>query len=309
MSVAFPAVRRWTRPVAYFRVPGPLGTVRVPVLASAHDDLTRGVVITRAFSERYGVPAPPGLQLIRSDEWHLLRSRLDEAAWLRALLSQRGALAVSNTAATFSDFASTLTVSFNPTNADAMVGIAGNDRSGGGTTITGITWNAVSFTLETAVGGPGSQTSRLGRMVGTLNGAQNLVASYSTGNTKPMLLFASFTGVDQTTPYDGLQTTSATAASTSWTVTTTSNGWAIGWALYGTAGLTFTASDTEVSVRTSDFTGVGSGACFRQDGTGGNVSLSWTHTNSQRWGSAVNLRAASAGGGLVTRKALLGVGI
>ncbi len=207
------------------------------------------------------------------------------------------ALSVKNSAATFSDFAASLTVAFDPTNADAIVGLAGNDRSGGGTTITSITWNAVGMTLETAVGGPSSQPSRLGRMVGTLNGSQNLVANFSTGNTKPMMVFASFAGVDQTTPYDGLQTTSATAASTSWTVTTTSDGWAIGWAIYGTAGLTFTASDTEVSVRTSDFPGVGCGASVRQDGTGGSVTVSWTHTSSQRWGSAVNLRAASAGGG------------
>ncbi len=294
-------VLRWTAPVAYFRVTEGPRRYRLPIPLGLHDELVRGEVITRAFERLYHVPAPAALQMYRSDRYWLQRSRIDDGLWLRALLSQRGALAVSNSAATFSDFASSLTVSFNPTNADAMVGIAGNDRSGAGTTITGITWNAVSFTLETAVAGPSSQTSRLGRMVGTLNGSQNLVANFSTGNTKPMMVFASFAGVDQTTPYDGLQTTSATAASTAWTVTTTSNGWAIGWALYGTAGLTFTASDTEVSVRTSDFTGVGSGACFRQDGTGGNVSLSWTHTSSQRWGSAVNLRAtgAASGGPLV----------
>lgn len=123
--------------------------------------------------------------------------------------------------------------------------------------------------------------------------------------------FKGYTSVDQTTPWDGEITDTASPGSIS--VTTTSDGLAIGVAMADDASLATT--DTEV-FEGPEGPNLGMiGGCASSAGTGGSVSLDWTVSGTIGASCAANLRHTSGapgapGPGLTgaTRVALRGVG-
>lgn len=296
---------RWSQRAAYFRVHerpgGPI--IRVPVTLAQHNDLIRGEAVTRAFARLYGKRPywPSQQQLVLSDRWHRARSIADEWAW-RTVRSQHGAITFQNaTSGSPLDFSTTNTFAFDPTNADFLWVMAANDRTGTPTTIDSITWNANALTLQTAIGGVNRQ-GRMGHLVGTLNGSQNVVVTNSDINTKPMALAGSYAGVDQTTPMRDqgggvfVQTFITNSNNPQWTVVSASGDVVCAAAIVGVAGATWTpGTDTNERVD-RDFSGVGSGTLLDEASTGSSVFIDATSSGSgvQR-GYAFSLIPAATG--------------
>jgi hypothetical protein len=287
---------RWSAPVAYFRVPSRRGSIRVPVTLAAHHDLIRGEAITTAFSRRYGRPAPGGVRLYLSDRWHLRRSEWDEQVAL-TWRDQRGALAFGSTGNGTSDFATSLTYSFTNTSGDFMWVLCANDRSGSGTTIDNITYAAAGLTLQTALGA-GGRATRMGHKIAPATGANNVVQTNSSINTKPMSMAISYTGADQTTPVSGVQTFNTTATDSTWTVTSASGDFVCAGAITTTAGQAFTpGTDTNERLQV-DFT---SGSGFMCDEPGAtSITINETHSSAVTGGYGFSLKAAGAGGASLT---------
>lgn len=223
------------------------------------------------------------------------------------------AIAYVNSASGTVDFQATLTVALDAGTDDnrCVLVFAVTDR-GGATTINSATYGGVSMTAHTAF--TSSLTAYDGRLfylAGAASGSNNVVVTYSDANTKPKLVAVAYSGVDGTTPVDQL-TNFASGGLTSTPSQTISSA-------SGNLVVMIVANDqsrtgTPSSPANERFDGVlGTNIYAQILDEAGDTSVTIDETlsgNSEIWGTALELNAASAGatGVPATNRLLMGVG-
>lgn len=224
------------------------------------------------------------------------------------------AIAYVNSTSHTGDFVSSLTKALDAGTDDnrCVLVLAITDR-GGATTISSATYGGVAMTAHTAFTSTISgYDARLFYLAGAASGSNNIVVTYSDANTKPKLVAAAYSGVDGTTPVDQLTNFSSGSLGSTPSQTISSAS--------GNLVVMMVANDQS---RTGT---PGSPANERFDGLLGNtiyyaqildeagdtsVTIDETLSgNTEYWGTALELNAASAGatGVPATNRLLMGVG-
>lgn len=202
--------------------------------------------------------------------------------------------------------ASSYTNAFNP---GATSGFLVVYVRGGSAGPTGITFNGNALTqLATSTISIGEINSLWGVKTGSTGNA-NVVVTFA-GNQDCEMMFASWDGVDQTSPLDGTGQVAETSSSVTTlsvnTTTTIANDWIIGAIRYGAAA-TFTTGETE---RVNN----GSNIAIFDTGV---IASPTTHTTTATQSASFAILLTQAivpvggapAGGLATRRTLQGVGI
>lgn len=162
----------------------------------------------------------------------------------------------------------------------------------GGNSITGITYGGTAMTLIR----PLVDAAWYG-LVNPPTGSQSVVASHS-GTDERTLIVASYTGVDQTTPYTGLADSSGSGTSASRTVTSETDALVVAVLetfLFGAHTHTPTGSSQTQRASVIDGNGFGRTSLTDQPGAS-SVTASWTiSTSASRWDiAAVSLNPPAA---------------
>lgn len=194
------------------------------------------------------------------------------------------------------DFASTLTVALNASaNPDRVVLVfATTDRSSA-TTIDSATYGGVSMTAHTAFLSPFTNVDgRLFYLVGAASGSNNVVVTFSDGNTKPKLLAAAYSGVAGVTALANVtpgfvSTISSTVSSAVGDVTV----------LMGCMNGQTSVAPSSPAVERFDADLASGIYGFLWDEAGASsVTIDGTAPgNAEWWATALNLQAAGGGGG------------
>ncbi|HJT91850.1 MAG TPA: hypothetical protein VJ777_07895 [Mycobacterium sp.] len=135
-------------------------------------------------------------------------------------------------------------------------------------------------------------------LVAPATGANNIVVSWTDGNREPYCIASSYTGVDQSTPYDTPPApTDAGGTSTSLNVTSATNDMVVDYAVMsvGVTTLTVTAGgQTELQQQVGNAApGNAMGSSYKAGATTTTMSWSWSGFSSyNQWG--INLNAAGA---------------
>lgn len=210
------------------------------------------------------------------------------------------------------DFVSSLTQSLNAGTNDnrCVIVFAVTDR-GGATTINSATYGGVSMTAHTAFAHGSGYDGRLFYLGGAASGANDVVVTYSDGNTKPKFVAVAYSGVDGTTPVDQLANYTPGVTSAPSATVTSASGDLVGFICFYVGGTSATAASPaterlDANVNTSGF------YSFIWDEAGDtSVTINGTlSSSSETWGTSFNLNAASAGatGVPATNRLLMGVG-
>lgn len=125
----------------------------------------------------------------------------------------------------------THTFSHTCTGSDRVLYVFGHDRATGATQVTGVTYAGAAMTKVTELDGTATTNDRaitMWRLIAPATGANNVVVTSSVSNNL-RFASASYTGVDQTTPENGIDTSVGTAVTTISTdiTTTIENCWMI----------------------------------------------------------------------------------
>jgi hypothetical protein len=166
--------------------------------------------------------------------------------------------------------------------------------------ITGITYNGVAMTKigDADIGSGNFEACELWGLIGPDTGAaHDVVISYDRTVTASDAAATSWTGVDSTTAWDGVQTNTGTGSTLSVTVTTMSAGDIVLDVICGWPNSAFVAGadqtkDFDTNPGSEDFSVAGS----TQAGADGGV-MSWTGPDELFALVAANVRAATGGGG------------
>jgi hypothetical protein len=190
--------------------------------------------------------------------------------------------------------------------ADRFLSCVAQRWGGSGDALTA-TYNAVSLSLIWDI----AAHKKVFFLVAPATGTNTLqVASVDTSN-EVIAVAASYTGVDQTTPYDGLATSSTLTATPSVTVTSATGNQVLGGVIGADDGGTLSFTPGADQTERVDHPGANPAACTIADEAGAaSVTHSYTLSSSPAWDCnifGVNLRAAGGAVQLVVQDA--GVGI
>lgn len=222
------------------------------------------------------------------------------------------AIAYENSTGHTIDWSSTITKALDAgVNADRCVLVFAMTDRGSATTISSATYGGVAMTAHTAftTGGSGYD-GRLFYLGGAASGSNNVVVTYSDGNSKPKIIAVAYSGVDTTTPVDQLANYNPGAGVTapSATVTSAADDLVVLMCAYNGA-----TSATPAAPATERFDAVLASAFYGfiwDEAGAASVTINGTLTSSEVWGAALNLNAASAGatGVPATNRFMMGVG-
>lgn len=191
-----------------------------------------------------------------------------------------------------------------------VIVFATTDR-GGATTISSATYGGVAMTAHTGFTSSGSSfDGRFFYLAGAASGSNNVVVTYSDGNTKPQFFAAAYSGVDGTTPIDQLTTyNSASTASPSATVTSETGDLVVFMCMY--YGRTASAPTAPATERFDALIGNSQYGFLWDEAGAASVTIDGTITGgaAEVWGASFNFNAAAAAGGVpATNRLLMGVG-
>lgn len=220
------------------------------------------------------------------------------------------AVTYENSVAKHSDFASSVTQSFDSgTNENRCVIVfAGTDR-GGATTINSATYGGVSMTAHTGFNHGSGYDGRMFYLAGAASGANNIVVTYSDGNAKPKMVAVAYSGVDQTTPLENLTNVTPNIGAAMTATVSSETGdlvGLIGIYLSGTATPESPAVERyDAQMSTSGFYGF-----VWEEAGASSVTINGTiGASSESWATAYNINAAAGATGVpATNRLLMGVG-
>lgn len=221
------------------------------------------------------------------------------------------AIAYVNSTTRTGDFVSSLTQALDAGTDDnrCVLVFAVTDR-GGATTINSATYAGVSMTAHTAfTSNITAYDGRLFYLGGAASGSNDVVVTYSDGNTKPKFIAVAYSGVDGTTPADQLTNFSYNSSSApSQTISSASGDLVVMICLNDQS-----RTGTPGSPATERFDAAIVSTLYAQilDEAGDtSVTIDQTLSGvSELWGCALNLNAAAAAGGVpATNRLLMGVG-
>ncbi len=221
------------------------------------------------------------------------------------------AIAYVNSTSQTGDFVSSLTKALDAGTGDdrCVIVYAVTDRSGA-TTISSATYGGVSMTAHTAFTANGGYDGRLFYLAGAASGSNNVVVTYSDANTKPKFLAIAYSGVDGTTPVDQLTNYAPVGTSTTVSETISSaSGDLVVFMLAYLGATSGTPSSPATERFDANLASTMYGLIWDEAGDT-SVTIDGTlSANSERWGTAFNLNAAAAAGGVpATNRLLMGVG-
>lgn len=204
------------------------------------------------------------------------------------------AIAYENSTSHSVDWASSVTKSLDAgTNDNRCVLVFAVTDRGSATTISSATYAGVSMTAHTAfTTGVSGYDGRLFYLGNAASGANNVVVSYSDGNTKPKIIAVAYSGVDTTTPVDQLANynpgiTTAPSA----TVTSAANDLVVLMCAYN--GATAAAPSAPATERFDAVLAAAFYGFVWDEAGAASVTIDGALTSSEVWGAALNLNAAS----------------
>lgn len=209
------------------------------------------------------------------------------------------------------DFATTLTVALNAgSNPDRVVLVFATTDRASATTIDSATYGGVSMTAYTAFLSTNTNfDGRLFYLIGAASGSNNVVVTFSDGNTKPKLVAIAYSGVGGVSALANVTPSFFTTIST--TVSSATNDLAV---LIGCMNAQASVTPTSPAVERFD-TDLASGIIGFSLERAGATSVTITGTaagNAEWWATALNLQAAGGVGSFVkltgNRQALAGPG-
>jgi hypothetical protein len=209
------------------------------------------------------------------------------------------AVVFENGASGAAGFASSLTFALNSgTNSNRCVVVFAGTSASGATTITGATYGGVAMTAHTgftsAVTGFDGRLFYLGGDSNVASGSNNVVITFSDGNTNVRGLAGAWSGVDGTTPVSGA-TNAAGGFNNAPTVTVASaaGDMVVFFGIHNQGSVSITPAAPAVEDRDALITGSTYGFILEEAGAASVVINGTLNTTGEWWGSGASLKAAA----------------